>query len=458
MQSKTIHAKPASNRTRRNDLPPDDDLGQNLWTLVLDKITRMTASIDRGDRGRRQRFSFKRLESVLKFHPEDFDDEMMFEQWLADEFYPLMKKMRVEKRLAIETLRENIGHLSKWMTEFGVDVYIIERFREYTSRKSGLLWRQLVKDGGKRADIKHHLGTEDVKHLIRKANALVIEPNLLVSTNMKYKKKNSEDTARYRVANRNITLNLRAALYLSIIATKRPNEILSIRRDQIDENQVTLECSKVYRNGEETTYAMWPEFWPAIKELLDSHDRNTLFSLNQVSLSNWFKSFMVHCGFNHHWCNLHRMRSFSADLLVMGEADLNEIMTHGDWKNVSSARNYMSNHSRQIQLHRASMKKYMVAKGVDLVPSPPPTETDLMLDFILDINYSAHHDDGTWMTLVDDGNETISEFLSRTGSATMFGLNPDGTPEVADAGLSSFLSLKKVDVTRFELVASTMPR
>ena len=99
---------------------------------------------------------------------------------------------------------------------------------------------------------------------------------------------------------------------------------------------------------------------------------------------------------------------------------------------------------------------------------------------------------GMWMTLVDTDDETVEEFLQRTGSSQMFGLDDSGQENNVNSDVSAILSMKKVDVprlsagvneiitdrkkheasrvqdnikhdqmvdeTRFELAASTMPR
>ena len=75
-----------------------------------------------------------------------------------------------------------------------------------------------------------------------------------------------------------------------------------------------------------------------------------------------------------------------------------------------------------------------------------------------DLNSTAHEDNnGQWMTLVDT-EETIQDLLRRTHGSTLLNLNDifeDSSYTNDEIGL---LSSKVVDVPRFELGASTMPR
>ena len=51
-----------------------------------------------------------------------------------------------------------------------------------------------------------------------------------------------------------------------------------------------------------------------------------------------------------------------------------------------------------------------------------------------------------WMTLVDTDDETVEEFLQRTGSSQMFGLDDSGQENNVNSDVSAILSMKKVDV------------
>ena len=86
----------------------------------------------------------------------------------------------------------------------------------------------------------------------------------------------------------------------------------------------------------------------------------------------------------------------------------------------------------------------MQTKG--LVKAKPITEAELYIVLLLDLNASAHKDDGMWMTLVDIDDETVEEFLQRTGSSQMFGLDDSGQENNVNSDVSALLSMKKVDV------------
>ena len=203
---------------------------------------------------------------------------------------------------------------------------------------------------------------------------------------------------------------------------------------------------------------MWPEFWPSFEALLKSHEGDRLFSLNHITLSNWFKSMLVACGFDHHWFNLHRLRSYSADALVMAGATEHEMMAHGDWKSSDSVQAYIGEQGRQAHLARASSKKYAFAKKVGLATTPEETEAELMMSLILDLNASANADpDGQWVTLVDT-EETVHELMSRTHGSTLLNIDEIETSSSLSNDELGLLSSKVVDVPRFELGASTMPR
>jgi len=491
MKSSNLHAKPDINQKIRIGAY-DDDLYATLHDLVSGEIHLMESAIDLEGSGRRHRFSLKRFKSIMEFYPDDFNDPNQYAEWLKNQFYPLMLQLRVSRGLALATLRENLGHLSGWMEDYAVDRIIIRRFRKYVNLKTGKLWHQLEKDGAKPVDDKPRLTEADVMKLLNTTEKLLINPELLVSCNMKYLKKKNEAKARNRIATRDIALNLHAALRMGLLTTKRPNEIAAIRRADINSKRVIVHHSKIYRRGEETNYKMWPEYWLSFEALLKSHERDTLFSLGQSSLTSWFKSLMVHCGLEHHWFNLHRLRSFSGDVLAMAGADSLEMKAHGGWKNADSVDTYISDIGRNANLKRASEKKYNYLQTKGLVKAKPITEAELYIDLLLDLNASAHKDDGMWMTLVDTDDETVEEFLQRTGSSQMFGLDDSGQENNVNSDVSAILSMKKVDVprlsagvneiitdrrkheasrvqdnikhdqmvdeTRFELAASTMPR
>ena len=369
-----------------------------------------------------------------------------------------MVELRVQQGRSLEGLRENCGHLSTWMLEQGVHPIIVRQFRTYVSIKRGQLWKQLVKKGGAVRDEKPRLTPADVLKLLKYTDKLLDDPTQLVSSNMKYHKKASEKKARYRVANKNIALNLHAALRMGLMTTKRPNEISSIRRSEINHQRVILRLSKVHRVGETTEYEMYEEYWPSFDALLKSHKKDTLFCLNHTSLSNWFKSLMLACGFKHHWFNIHRLRSFGGDILAMAGANELEMMAHGDWQNSDSVQAYIGEQGRKANLERASKKKHSLLKTLGLATTPEQTESELMMSLYIDLNETAHHDQGMWMNWVDT-NETIGELVDRTHGNTLLNLQCDEDENTsAQSDVNSLLSMKVVDVPRFELGASTMPR
>jgi hypothetical protein len=81
-----------------------------------------------------------------------------------------------------------------------------------------------------------------------------------------------------------------------------------------------------------------------------------------------------------------------------------------------------------------------------------------MVSLIIDLNQTAHQDQGMWMNWVDT-NETIGELLDRTHGNTLLNLqcDEDENPS-SQSDVNGLLSTKVVDVPRFELGASTMPR
>jgi integrase len=424
--------------------------------LVRTHLEEMASGLHTAHASRREMFSFQRLEPALNFTPESFDDGKVFATWLQADFFPRMVHLRIERELALESLRENCGHLATWMGEHGVDPIVVRQFQAYISRKRGQLWKQLVKQGAPAHDEKPRLTPEDVAKLLAYTDELVNQPDMLVSTNMKYKRKPNEPEARYRVATKRIALNLHAALRMGIMTTKRPNEIAAIKRDEITQKRVVLHPSKTYRAGQSTVYEVWPEYWPSFKALLDSHDDERMFSLNSTTLSNWFKSLMVACGFQHHWFNLHRLRSFGGDALAMAGANELEMMAHGDWASSDSVQAYIGEQGRQANLARASQKKHAFAQQNGLATMAEPSEGDTMMSMILSINASAHHDpNAQWMELYQS-EETVEAFLHRTNATSLLNLDEDGTEGGED--LRRLLMSKVVDVPRFELGASTMPR
>ena len=448
----------------KSEAYPQDDLMRSqesppsIGTLVKNHLDEMASGIHTAHTSRRERFSFKRLQPVLGFSPASFNDGKVFSKWLSEQFYPRMVHLRVEKGLAIESLRENCGHLAKWMILHGVSPLVIDQFKAFVSIKRGQMWKLLVKDGGASSDAKPRLTTEDMRKLLKYTDELVKNPTMLVSTNMKDRKKKGEKTARHRRATKRVALNLHAALRMGLMTTKRPSEISAILRSEINQHRVVLHPSKTYRVGEDTEYAMWPEFWPSFDALLKSHDGDRLFSLNHTTLSNWFKSMLVACGFDHHWFNLHRLRSYSGDALAMAGATEHEMMAHGDWKSSDSVQAYIGEQGRQAQLARASSKKYAFAKKVGLATTPEETEAELMMSLLLDLNASAHADpNGQWMTLVDT-EETVHDVMRRTHGSTLLNLDDIGETSSVPSDELGLLSSKVVDVPRFELGASTMPR
>jgi hypothetical protein len=162
------------------------------------------------------------------------------------------------------------------------------------------------------------------------------------------------------------------------------------------------------------------------------------------------------------------------------------------WISRDSVDAYIGKIGRNANLKRASEKKYTYLQTKGLVKAKPITEAELYIDLLLDLNVSAHKDDGMWMTLTDIDDETVEEFLQRTGSSQMFGLDDSGQENNVNSDVSAILSMKKVyvprlsagvdeiitdrkkheasrvqdnikhdqmvDETRFELAASTMPR
>ena len=430
----------------------------SLGELVRANLEEMASGLHTAHTAKRECFTFKRFESILRFNPTDFNDSKIFSEWINTRFFPRMVELRVQQRLSIEGLRENCGHLSTWMLEQGVRPIVVRQFRTYVSIKRGQLWKQLVKKGGAASDQKPRLTPADVLTLLKYTDKLLVNPTQLVSSNMKYAKKANERKPRYRVANRNIALNLHAALRMGLMTTKRPNEISSIRRSEINRNRVLVRLSKVHRVGETTEYEMYEEYWPSFDTLLKSHKKETLFSLNHTTLSNWFKSLMVACGFEHHWFNLHRLRSFGGDILAMAGANELEMMAHGDWQNSDSAQAYIGEQGRQANLVSASKKKHSLLKKLGLATTPEQTESELMMSLIIDLNQTAHQDQGMWMNWVDT-NETIGELLDRTHGNTLLNLqcDEDENPST-QSDVNGLLSTKVVDVPRFELGASTMPR
>ena len=442
----------------QDDLMYSQESPPSVGNLVKNHLEEMASGIHTAHTSRREMFSYKRLQSILSFTPASFNDGKVFSKWLSNQFYPRMIHLRVEKGLAIESLRENCGHLAKWMTVHGVSPLMVSEFKAFVSLKRGQMWKLLVRDGGVQSDAKPRLSTDDIRTLLKYTDDIVKDPTMLVSTNMKYRKKKAEKTARYRRCNTNIALNLHAALRMGIMTTKRPSEISAISRSEISQRSVVLHPTKTFRVGESTEYAMWPEFWPSFDALLKSHEGDRLFSLNHITLSNWFKSMLVACRFNHHWFNLHRLRSYSGDALAMAGATEHEMMAHGDWKSSDSVQAYIGEQGRQAHLARASSKKYAFAKKVGLATTPEETEAELMMSLILDLNESANADpNGQWVTLVDT-EETVHELMSRTHGSTLLNIDEIETSSSLSNDELGLLSSKVVDVPRFELGASTMPR
>jgi integrase len=442
----------------QDDLMRSQESPPTIGTLVKNHLDEMASGIHTAHTSRREMFSYKRLEPALCFTPASFNDGKVFSRWLEEAFFPRMTHLRVERGLALESLRENCGHLATWMGEHGVSPLIVRQFKVYISQKRGQLWKQLVKAGAPAHDEKPLLTPEDVAKLLKFTDRMLKNPKLLQSSNMKYRKKPGEKKARYRRATKRIALNLHAALRMGILATKRPNEIMAIKRNEIDQHRVILRPSKTYRNGETTVYEMWPEYWPSFKALLDSHEGDGLFSLNPVTLSNWFKSLMVALGFEHHWFNLHRLRSFSGDALAMSGANELEMMAHGDWASSDSVQAYIGEQGRRANLASASKKKHAFAKKAGLATTPKETEADIVMSLILDMNASVHDNPpGQWMSLTHT-EETVGEFMNRTSGGSLLNLEDMDETSFVQGDEFGLLSSKVVDVPRFELGASTMPR
>ena len=442
----------------QDDLMHSQNPPPTIGTLVKNHLDEMASGIHTAHTSRREMFSYKRIQPILNFTPASFNDGRVFSRWLEEAFFPCMTHLRIERSLALESLRENCGHLATWMAEHGVSPLVVRQFKAYISQKRGQLWKQLVKAGAPAHDEKPLLTPKNVATLLEFTDRLLDNPQLLESTSMKYRKKAGEKKARYRRATKRIALNLHAALRMGILTTKRPNEITAIKRTEIDQHQVVLRPSKTYRNGETTVYEMWPAYWPSFKALLDSHDGEGLFSLNHTTLSNWFKSLMVACGFKHHWFNLHRLRSFGGDVLAMAGANELEMMAHGDWASSDSVQTYIGEQGRRANLARASKKKHAFAKKAGLAITPKESEADLMMSLILDLNESANADpNGQWVTLIDT-EETVGDFMNRTHGASLLNLEGDADQEDIVNDELGLLSSKVVDVPRFELGASTMPR
>ena len=133
-------------------------------------------------------------------------------------------------------------------------------------------------------------------------------------------------------------------------------------------------------------------------------------------------------------------------------------MAHGDWQNSDSAQAYIGEQGRQANLVRASKKKHSLLKKLGLATTPEQTESELMVSLIIDLNQTAHQDQGMWMNWVDT-NETIGELLDRTHGNALLNLqcDEDENPST-QSDVNGLLSTKVVDVPRFELGASTMPR
>ena len=81
-----------------------------------------------------------------------------------------------------------------------------------------------------------------------------------------------------------------------------------------------------------------------------------------------------------------------------------------------------------------------------------------MMSLILELNASANADPGgQWVTLVDT-EETVHELMSRTHGSTLLNIDQIETGSTLSNDELGLLSSKVVDVPRFELGASTMPR
>ena len=68
--------------------------------------------------------------------------------------------------------------------------------------------------------------------------------------------------------------------------------------------------------------------------------------------------------------------------------------------------------------------------------------------------YTQDDPNGYWMTIVDT-EETVNQFMNRTQGSALLSLE-DESKNISD--VEGLLSSKVVDVPRFELGASTMPR
>ena len=142
----------------------------------------------------------------------------------------------------------------------------------------------------------------------------------------------------------------------------------------------------------------------------------------------------------------------------MSGATEHEMMAHGDWKSSDSVQAYMGKQVRQAQLARASSKKYAFAKKVGLATTPEETKAELMMSLLLDLNASANADpDGQWVTLVDT-EKTVHDLMRRTHGSTLLNLDDMDEMSRVQGDEIGLLSSKVVDVPRFELGASTMPR
>ena len=104
----------------QDDLMHSQESPPTIGTLVKNHLDEMASGIHTAHTSRRERFSYKRLQPVLGFTPVSFSNGKVFSKWLSEQFYPRMVHLRVEKGLAIESLRENCGHLAKWMLLHGV--------------------------------------------------------------------------------------------------------------------------------------------------------------------------------------------------------------------------------------------------------------------------------------------------------------------------------------------------
>ena len=113
----------------QDDLMRSQESLPTIGTLVKNHLDEMASGIHTAHTSRRERFSYKRLQPVLGFKPASFNDGKAFSKWLSEQFYPCMVHLRVEKGLAIESLRENCGHLAKWMLLHGVPPLMIDQFK-----------------------------------------------------------------------------------------------------------------------------------------------------------------------------------------------------------------------------------------------------------------------------------------------------------------------------------------